>query len=416
MGLRDTQCRNAKKAEKVYYLNDGDGLRLLVHPNGSKYWCVRYFISGKEKTARVGQYPNLTIKAARREADTVLESAAKGKAPKRQRRANADVPIQQLPGSFYAIADEWLNKNTWRTRKTYAVVEGRLRNHVFDHIGRLPIGEITTPQIVNVLTRIEDKGETRNKVRGYLNQIFRYALVHHYDDVKMNPVDKIPLVALKKKAKEVHRRALPFDDLPKFLHDVDNWVRDVNALGDPLEYGAHRIVRIAMKLQILTMTRPGEVRFAVWSEFDFRKRLWTIPEKRMKSDREHIVPLSDQAVALLTELRKITGEYRYLFPKLLGHLDADDFDDSKTFSENTISYFIRRMGYDCQAHGFRGTASTFLHNAEDEDERPLFNTIWVEFALAHEDPDKVRGAYNSGRYLTQRTRMLQYWADQVMPG
>ena len=141
--------------------------------------------------------------------------------------------------------------------------------------------------------------------------------------------------------------------------------------------------------------------------------MWTIPAKRMKADREHKVPLSDQAMELLAELREITGHCKHLFPGVVKK--GTDLDDSRTASEGTALQAIKRMGYDCHPHGFRRMASTYLHSLEDDDERPMFDTMWIEFALAHRDSNKIREAYNASRYLKARTRMLQFYADQAMP-
>ena len=414
--LRDTQIRNAKAKAKEYYLADGDSLRICIHPNGSKYWRIRYRFDGKPKTYQVGQYPGLTIREARAERDRVHTLVEQGIRPAGARRVRTPIattgPSEGSEATFRVVAEEWIHIQTWNSAQYASATVGRLRNHVYPHIGNLPITEVTTAHLLGLLKLLEDRLEQRNKVKEQTASILFYAVAHGY--IQTNP-GIIPSAAIKAKPKAKHRKPLPWKDLERFLRDIDHWSGNTgNSLSQSSgRSGLHPVTRFLIKLQILTLARPGEMRKAVWSEFNLKERMWTIPAKRMKADREHKVPLSDQAMQLLAELREITGHCKHLFPGVVKK--GTDLDDSRTASEGTALQAIKRMGYDCHPHGFRRMASTYLHSLEDDDERPMFDTMWIEFALAHRDSNKIREAYNASRYLKARKRMLQFYADQVMP-
>ena len=418
--LRDTQIRNAKSKKKVWYLGDGDNLRIQIHPNGSKYWQVRYRLESTPRTIRIGKYPDRSIQDARDERDRIHNLVIEGIDPAiaRSKKAVRSPILTPEPGSktFREVVKEWTKvlpgkngasepmRNTWVSR------EGRFNKHVYPYIGGLPIGDVTVHHVLDILKRIEHKGDTRNRIKGDIESVLFYAMAHKYiDEIPA----KIPTNVLKAKPKVQHRKALPWEDLPGFLNDLDNWVANEGAHVKAL--GLHPIIRIAIKLMILTLARPGEVRFAVWSEFDFGKRIWAIPAGRMKENRPHVVYLSDQTMELLKELKKMTGKGERLFPKITNRYSKERFDDRSSIGENTMLDAIRNLGYDCDPHGFRGMASTFLHSLEDDEERSMFEHKWIEFALSHKDRDQVAEAYNAYRYEKPRARMLQYYADQVMP-
>ena len=347
--LRDTQIRNAKSKKKVWYLGDGDNLRIQIHPNGSKYWQVRYRLESTPKTIRIGKYPDRSIRDARDERDRIHNLVIEGIAPAiaRSKKAVRSPILTPEPGSktFREVVKEWTkvlpgkNGASEPARNTRVSREGRFNKHVYPYIGGLPIGDVTVHHVLDVLKRIEHKGDTRNRIKGDIESIFFYALAYKYiDEIPA----KIPTNVLKVRVKIQHRKALPWEDLPNFLRDLDNWVPNedhhVRALG------LHPIIRIAIKLMILTLARPGEVRFAVWSEFDFKKRIWAIPAGRMKEDRPHVVHLSDQTMELLKELKKMTGKGERLFPKIINRYSKEGFDDSSTISENTMLDAIRNLG------------------------------------------------------------------------
>jgi integrase len=422
--LRDTQILNAKPKKKVWYLSDGDNLRIQIHPNGGKYWQVRYRLGRGEnsvdKTLRLGTYPGRTIRDARAERDRIRDLVSEDIDPAITRKTPVRSPVlTPEPGSktFREVVKEWTkvlpgkNGASEPSRNTRVSREGRFNKHVYPYIGGLPIGDVTVHHVLDILKRIEHKGDTRNRIKGDIESILFYAMAHKYiDEIPA----KIPTNVLKAKPKVQHRKALPWEDLPKFLDDLDARTPSASN-GGKARLGLHPTIKIAIKLMILTLARPGEVRFAVWSEFDFRKRIWAIPAGRMKEDRPHVVHLSDQTMELLKELKKMTGKGERLFPKITDRYTKEWFDDSSSISENTMLEAIRNLGYDCDPHGFRGMASTYLNSIEDEDERQMWDFKWIEFALSHKDRDQVAEAYNAYRYEKPRARMLQYYADQVMP-
>ena len=447
MLLKIAHIVSAKPKSRPYQLNDGDGLKVVINPSGRKDFHVWYTPeNGKPTRCTIGRYPPrklesdeqlpegwLTLAGAREERDRVLVNIAKGYPPFGVKtRKNGIAPWRPsnqtkpwktgaLKGNrvtFRDVCEAWLDTQTWTGKSSFEKARLRLNKHVYPFetergflFGDLFIGDVTVHDIVDLLKAIEDLGETRNKVKGWMNRVFFYGVLHFPDAIKANPMAGMPTSELKKKTKTQHRKKLAFDKSSQFLIDIVNWA---NKRPEKSQEVAWMTV-LYIKLLMLTMVRPGELRLAVWSEFDFKKRLWRIPEERMKASREHIVPLSDQAVELLEKLREITGNYVHLFPKRDQSNNSKVFDDTGAMSNCTAQNNVKARGYDIHLHGFRGMASTFLGNAEDENEYPRFESRHIEFALAHEDENRVRAAYDANRYLKQRTRMLQWYADQLMP-
>jgi integrase len=384
MSLSDTRLKAARPQQRPYKLADSLGLLLLVTPNGGRLWRFRYRYNGREGMIGLGSYPATSLKDARERRDAARKQLEAGQNPSSVRAEARD----RQGVTFEALATEWLSRQTF-TAKTRSKAEWMLNDLVMPHLGARPINELTAPEILAVLRRIEARGklETCHRTKWRIGQIIRYA-------VATGRAERDPTGDLKgalAAAKTVNRRAITaprrFGEL---LLAIDG-------------YTGQGPTWAAMKLAPLLFVRPGELRAAQWSEFalDDASPEWRIPAERMKMKEEHIVPLSRQAVAILRELQAFTGHGVYLFPSLR--------TSQRPISENTLNAALRRLGFskdEMTTHGFRATASTLLN------ERGIAPDL-IELQLAHAERNKVRAAYNRAQRLADRRQMMQQWADYL---
>ncbi len=384
MALTDTAVRNAKAKEHAYKLADGEGMYLLVQPNGAKYWRQKYRFAGKEKVLALGVYPETKLQSARKRRIEARELLALGSDPGEVRKADIRAQRIQAANTFSAVALEWLatRREAWSNSHTAAVLS-RLEKDIFPKLGHRPIAEISAPEVLDMLQVIErrDALELAGKARIIAGQVFRYAVITHR--AKGDPTRD--LRGALKSREQKHYAKLGEDDLPEFLAKLE-------------AYDGSKVTRLAIRLLALTFVRTGELRAAKWPEFDFTKHEWRIPAERMKSRAEHIVPLSTQAIDALRQLKEITGNREHLFP--------NEHHPLKPMSENTILFALYRMGYRGRAtgHGFRATASTILNEQG-------WNADVIERQLAHKEANKVRAAYHRSEYLPERRKMMQAWGE-----
>ncbi|EHY2998819.1 tyrosine-type recombinase/integrase, partial [Escherichia coli] len=375
MPLNDMQIRRAKPEAKAYTLGDGQGLSLLVEPNGSKSWRFRYRYAGKPKMISLGVYPTITLAEARARRDEARKIVAEGKNPSEVRKEQKLALRIQSENAFEKIAREWHQMKSAKWSAGYAsdIIEA-FQNDIFPYVGTRPVGEIKPLELLNVLRKIEKRGalEKMRKVRQRCSEVFRYAIAT--GRAEFNPAADLS------SALEVHKsNHFPFlksDEIPDFLRALDS-------------YAGSRLVQIATKLLMVTGVRTIELRAALWQEFDLDNAIWEIPAERMKMRRPHLVPLSTQALGFLNELKSMTGNYRYVFP--------GRNDPNKPMSEASVNQLIKRIGYagKLTGHGFRHTLSTILHENG-------FNTAWIEMQLAHVDKNTIRGVYNHAQYIEDR--------------
>lgn len=388
MPLNDMQIRRAKPEAKVYTLGDGQGLSLLIEPNGSKSWRFRYRYAGKPKMISLGVYPTITLADARSRRDDARKLVAEGKNPSEVRKEQKIALQTESESAFEKIATEWHQMKSAKWSAGYAsdIMEA-FQNDIFPYVGTRPIGEIKPLELLNVLRKVEKRGalEKMRKVRQRCSEVFRYAIAT--GRAEFNPAADLS------SALEVHQsNHFPFlkaDELPDFLRALDS-------------YTGSRLVQIATKLLMITGVRTIELHAALWSEFDLDNAIWEIPAERMKMRRSHLVPLSTQALDLLYELKIMTGNYRYVFP--------GRNDPNKPMSEASINQVIKRIGYSRRitGHGFRHTFSTILHEQG-------YESSWIEIQLAHVDKNRIRGTYNHALYLEKRMSMMQYYSDVIFP-
>jgi integrase len=386
MPLTDTAIKNAKPTAQSYKLADGEGMYLLVHPRGAKYWRLKYRHAGKEKLLALGVYPEIKLQSARKRRMEARELLAHGTDPGAERKGVKRAARLLAKNTFEAIGLEWHENQRGKWSKAHAgAVMTRLKRELFPALGPRPIAELDASELLDVLRGIErrDALEVVAKCRVIAGQVFRYAVAS--GRAKHDPSRDLK-GALKTREKQ-HYARLSEADLPEFLAKLDGY--DGNAL-----------TKLAMKLLVLTFVRTGELRAAKWGEFDFDKREWRIPAERMKSRAEHLVPLSMQALAALKQLQDITGGRELVFP--------NEHHPLKPMSENTILFALYRMGYRGRAtgHGFRATASTILNEQG-------WDADVIERQLAHKEANKVRAAYHHSEYLAERRKLMQAWGDYL---
>lgn len=388
MPLTVVQVKNAKPRDKAYKLSDERGLYLLVNPNGSKLWKLKYRFAGIEKKLSLGKFPEVTLADAREAREEARRHLAKEIDPgvlknsaKRSRKLAAE-------NSFEAIAREWHAKFTPKWTKIHGErILIRLEQNIFPWIGRRPITEVTAPELLSALRRVEARGaiETAHRISQICGQVFRYAIV-------TGKAERDPSADLRGALAPVKKNHHASITNPV---KVGKLLRAINT------YEGFFVTKCALQLAPLFFVRPGELRHAEWGEFDLEKAEWRIPAEKMKMREQHIVPLATQAIAILKELHALTGNGIYVFPSIR--------TSKRPMSENTVLGALRRLGYttaEMTGHGFRSMASTLLNEQG-------WNRDAIERQLAHAERNNIRAAYNYAEYLPERRKMMQHWADYL---
>ncbi len=388
MPLTDTAIRKAKPGEKPIRMFDGGGLYLEIPPSGSKLWRLKYRYAGKEKRLAFGSYPDITLAEARERRDQARKLLANGVDPSEQKKAQKSASHERAANSFEVIAREWLEKNMHRWAESHSSrLLQRLENDAFPWIGGRPIAEITPPELLAVIRRIEARGtlDTAHRVRGDCGQVFRYA-------VATGRAERDPSADLR-------------GALPPITQDHFASITEPAAVGELMRaidaFRGTFIVQCALRLAPMLFVRPGELRLAEWKGFDLDKAEWRYLVTKTKTD--HLVPLSTQAVAILREIEPLSGHGRYVFPGAR--------DPQRAMSDAAINAALRRMGYDTKTeitgHGFRAMARTILH--EELHHKPEV----IEHQLAHAVSDTLGTAYNRTKFIKERKVMMQEWADYL---
>jgi integrase len=380
--LTDAKIKNAQPVDKPYRLYDSGGMYLEIAPSGGRWWRLKYRIGGKEKRISLGVYPTVSLKEARFARDKAKDQLREGLDPGASRRGN----------TFEELAKEWIDKQSAKWIPSHSErILGRLKRDVFPWMGSKPIASVTAPEVLAVLERVEKRGagETTRRLFQYTSSIMRYA-------VSRGTIKADPTTALRGALATPSVRNLPS-------------IREPKALGALLRaldgYEGGFVTRCALRLAPLLFLRPGELRTLQWADVNFEAKEIRIPAPRMKLRREHIVPLSDQALEILEELRPLTGtgkNKKYLFPSVR--------TAERPMSENTVNMALRALGFDKSqmvGHGFRSIASTLLNESHK------FHPDAIERQLAHVERSKVRAAYNHAEHLPERRSMIQWWADEI---
>ncbi|MEN3373606.1 integrase arm-type DNA-binding domain-containing protein [Dechloromonas sp. ZS-1] len=387
MALTDIGIRTAKPQEKSIKMTDGGGLYLLLNTNGSKWWRLDYRFDGKRKTLSVGVYPEISLKDARERRDAARKLLADGVDPGAQRKAAKATRAALNANSFEIICREWLeNKRSNIEEAQYKKALARLEKDVFPWMGKRPIAEITAPEVLAVLRRIDARGAryTAHKAKSEISQCFRYAIA-------TGRAERDPCPDLKGAIPAPKTENLPSITDPKSVAEL---LRAIDGFKGTF------VVRCALLLAPLLFVRPGELRKAEWGGFNLEKGEWRYFITKTKT--QHLVPLASQSIAILQELHALTGHGRYVFPGR---------DPQRPMSDAAINAALRRMGYDTKTeitgHGFRAMARTILH--EELHIKPEV----IEHQLAHQVADALGTAYNRTKFLKERRAMMQLWADYL---
>jgi len=386
MSITVNELKKLEVTGKRYLVSDDKGLYLEVMASGSKIWRFRYWIDKKEYKLSLGSFPEISLAEARRKRDELRGDVARGINPaekKKEEKALTDGKYH-----FENIAREWVQKFSIKWSKGHAELTlTRLEQNIFPYLGKEPISQITAPKLLEVLRLIEKRGalETAKRVRGICSMVFRYAIASGL-------AERDPAIDLQGALTPPPKRHFATITDPK---QVGQLLRDME------NCKAYFPVHCALQLAPLFFVRPGELRHAEWSEFDFDKKEWRIPAHKMKMRTTHIVPLSTQAIAILETLKPLTGIGQYVFPSVR--------TTTRPMSENTITVALRRIGYaqgEMTGHGFRSMASTLLNEQG-------WNRDAIERQLGHSERDSVRAAYNYAEFLPERRNMMQAWSDYL---
>jgi integrase len=382
--LADALIRRARARGIPYKLFDGHGLYLLVTAIGSRYWRFKFRINSLEKVLALGVYPDVSLKLARERREQARRQVAQGIDPTATRKAEKSTPSN----SFEAVGREWFAAYSPRWAPSHAgKVRRRLEMDIYPWIGKSQVSAVTARELLKCLRRIEARGalDTAHRSHQDCGRIFRYAIA-------TGRAERDPSADLR-------------GALPPAVEGHFPTITEPSKIGELLRaidgYSGTIVVRCALRLAPFVFVRPGELRCALWADFDLRGAEWRIPGQRMKMKIPHIIPLSRQALDILRELHPLTGNGNYVFPS--------EQTKARSMSDNTVNAALRRLGYgvgEMTGHGFRSMASTLLNERGwDRDA--------VERQLAHTEKDNVRAAYNYAQYLPERRRMMQAWADYL---
>ena len=384
--LTDTEIRKAKSKATAYQMTDGRGLFLWVTPTGGKLWRWKYRFDGAGKQMSYGQYPDVPLVDARERHTEARKLLAASVDPMAKRKADKAALMASDANSFQTVATLWFEHwSVGKSPRHADTTRRRMEGNMLPMLGARPIAEIEAPELVAMVKAIETRGaaDLAKRALETTGQIFRYAVAHSY--AKRNPAADIRPGDILKPTRKVNFARVDAKELPALLRAIE-------------VYRGKIVTRLAIKIMALTFVRTSELIGARWCEFDLEARRWNIPAERMKMKTPHIVPLATQAIELLELLHSISGGGDLLFP--------GDRDHRKPMSNNTILVSLRRMGYKgvMTGHGFRGLASTILHEQGYEHDH-------IERQLAHAPRNAVSAAYNHAKYLDPRGKMMQHWAD-----
>jgi len=390
--LTDLKCKGAKPKDKAYKLFDGMGLYLEIIPSGKKFWRIKYRYLGKEKRISLGEYPLVTLQAARDKCLECKKLLQDNKDPSLERKKSIQAMQTEASNSFQSIADEWIDKNKVRWSEGYLKkVRRSLEIHVFPFIGKDPINNIKAIDLMRkCFSRMEEKGisDLLDRTRQICNQIFRYGI--QTNRCTENPADQLRGALATRP--HSHYRSIDINDLSEFLRNLER-----------NEARLYEQTRRAVWFSIYTFCRPGEIRKAQWEHIDLPNARWIIPARFMKKRRDHVVPLSQQSLKIIKMQKSDLYGIKtpYVFPSVVRF--------SNPMSENTVNQAIKRIGFGNKmvAHGFRALARTQIR------EKLKYDSDIIEKQLAHKSSGPLGEAYDRTEFIEDRTKMMQEWADFV---
>ncbi len=391
MGLTDMTCRTAKAKENPYKLTDAGGLYLFVRPSGTRSWQMHYRFLRKQKVLSFGPYPLVTLQEARNQRDMAKRLLLQNIDPGAHKKKEHQSRLRNQKNTFKALALEWHEKQAseWSPKHADGVLK-RMEVDLFPFIGNRPIADISAPDLLDVLKKIEKRGalDIAARVRQISGQIFRYGIQRGL--CTQNPVPALQGALKTRRTK--HFAALDIQDIPELLSALNR-----------NEARLFSRTQRAIKLSLLTFTRPGELRQARWDEINFKEAEWRIPAAKMKMRRDHIVPLSKQAIEILKEQKDETGHYNspWVFPSTVR--------PAEPMSNGTVLVALKRMGFEGRmtAHGFRALARTTIREKLD------YDPDVIECQLAHKAAGPLGEAYNRAQFLDKRKKMMTDWAEYL---
>lgn len=389
--LTANEIKNAKPKEKEYKLFDGGGLYLSITPKAQKWWRLKYRFEGKEKRLSLGVFPHISLLEARKMREELKTQIALGVDPSQDRKdqkqkRNTIEIIQQ--NTFKKVSLEWVKlQETELAESTLKRYKRALERDFYPIIGDMPINDVTRKHLIHIATTIQERGaiDTAHRLLNVCNQIWRYAL--QFDMVAHNIVNDISKKdVLKQYEKKSFRTITDMERIGELMRAIDT-------------YQGELTTKAALQLLTLTFTRPHNIRFAEWGEFDLKNKVWTIPAEKMKMRKEHILPLTEQAIKILKEIHPYTQNAKYVF-----HSPISTF---KPISENTLNQALKRLefGGEIVSHGFRAMFSTLAY------ENGNFRGEVIETLLAHQETNAIKRAYNRAEYETEKRELMKWWAD-----
>ncbi|MDA9579592.1 integrase arm-type DNA-binding domain-containing protein [Luminiphilus sp.] len=386
--LTTTSIAKAAPKSKKYKKYDRDGLYLEVSPAGGRFFRYDFRLGGKRKTLTIGRFPETNLADARDKLLDARKLVRLGEDPCALKKARKTALNASSANSFKHVANDWFQHKMIDKSESYRERTHRILNKdLFPELGHLPIDKITPAEMLRVLRRIEERTiDIAHRAKQTAGQVFRYAIVS--GKAKSDPTRDLQ-DALKSRRVKHHAAITDPGEFGRFLNAIDG-------------YQGTQVVKTALQLSALVFQRSGEIRLMEWSEINWDARRWELPAQKMKMKREHIVPLSDQAISLLVTLRPLTGDGKYVFPSARGR--------SRPLSDNGLRTAIRTLGYDNETmtpHGFRATARTIL------DEVLGYSVDLIEHQLAHAVRDATGRAYNRTTHVLKRKDMMQHWADYL---
>lgn len=378
--LTDHKIKALKPSDKMYKVADGNGLYLHINPHGSKRWYMRYILHGKSSMKSLGKYPTVSLKDARQKRDEFNSQIENGLKPVEQ-KSNT---------TFKEISEEYLYHRSELNEKYMNDIHSILKRDFYPSIGHIELDHITPAHMIDIYKGMENRGiKTATKKAGSLvNRIFKYAVTTQQTD--NNPTANIDLSILLKK------------------HSPNNFahITDIKLFKELLqsinEYNGDIYTKTALQFMPYVFVRPANIQFALWDEFDFNKKVWIIPKEKMKMKRDHIVPLTNSMIKILDNV-KDNGS-AFVFPSPIS--------TKRQLSNNTLNMALKRLGFKdlMTAHGFRHTASTFLH--ENIHIHGIQSDV-IEMQLAHVEKNNVKGIYNKALYMSERVRLMEWWSSFI---
>ena len=392
MKLTDTAIKAIKGNGSKQSYTDGGGLTLMVTAKGSKLWRLRYDRPNqsvrKQNDLPLGKYPTISLKAARELRDDIKKQIANGIDPAIKRKQDKLKKVLSNSTTVRLVAMQW--HDLYKTKVSNEQAEKtlqRLNKNILSSIGNLPIESITTEILTKLIGKIVKRGalDIATRALSTCKEVFRFATVRGY--ISANPLINVKSKDMIPSRSVVNQKRVDVSDFPKLLNGINS-------------YNGNQLHKLALRLMALVFVRHDELRYAEWSEFDFNKNEWLIPASKMKMNAPHKVPLSTQAITILEEIKKYTGQHQYLF--------ASEQSSDGVMSEAAMLNVLYDLGYKGKqtVHGFRGLASTILNEQG-------YNPDHIESQLAHKDPNTTRGAYNHAQYLPHRVKIMQDWANHI---